>query len=422
MTTEAHLLFLPKTVLPTRTATDTTTATCAAYKPARPTSLQPKPLLESTHHRALKAALGILPKRDHAMCVPSANPIAYEFRVSVEATSNNSVTPQSRANIDLLHNGDILASRLDGLSLSFGMVPGGKLKIRKIGEMRVEHDVLLLESDSTIFQTSKTSIMPQPEFVLLRYFDDAAEGMDDERAWDSRDLHLYKPWQPPPQYFHDVLAVNALFGPLLRASSLPFYASQGRIAYFRDRLEGCETYFQRHRNAIRDNIVVVFRGGCLYADKVLRAQEAGAALVIVINTDESTMQMLPADGVPLSQYKIPSVNIGRSDGLRLLEAYHRAAVSDVVLTPYWLFKGALDVRPKAERTTLRYGNKPIVNIVRINKREYTRFAALDRWGINASARRRLRRSVRLQQGVSFNCLWKCPSSNGIDGEKVACCA
>ena len=63
-----------------------------------------------------------------------------------------------------------------------------------------------------------------------------------------------------------------------------------------------------HKVRIKGAIAILERGGCGFADKVLAAQEAGAAAVIVMNNDVSVVAMM-ADERVTSRITIPSIMI-----------------------------------------------------------------------------------------------------------------
>lgn len=81
-------------------------------------------------------------------------------------------------------------------------------------------------------------------------------------------------------------------------------------------IEGCAGF--SNAAAIEGNIAVIRRGGCGFTEKVINAQNAGAIGVIVVNTDEGTLNMT---GTPASQITIPSGMIGNNDvgGLDLID-------------------------------------------------------------------------------------------------------
>ncbi len=63
--------------------------------------------------------------------------------------------------------------------------------------------------------------------------------------------------------------------------------------------------------ALRGNIALIDRGTCFFADKILRAQAAGAVAVVMVNNTDSTP--IPMGGDPVG-IQIPGVMISKADG------------------------------------------------------------------------------------------------------------
>jgi hypothetical protein len=70
---------------------------------------------------------------------------------------------------------------------------------------------------------------------------------------------------------------------------------------------------------VRDRIVLVKRGTCYFEEKVRNAENAGALMVIVINSEESGVVNMASSqrGISVS---IPAVSISKSDGQLLIDA------------------------------------------------------------------------------------------------------
>ena len=86
--------------------------------------------------------------------------------------------------------------------------------------------------------------------------------------------------------------------------------------------EGCSTGQQSIAlppgNDVTDKIVLIRRGSCSFAEKVLGAQEGGAAGVIVINNVDGPPLAMGGADVPGNTITIPAVMISKADGEVLL--------------------------------------------------------------------------------------------------------
>ncbi|KAF9539278.1 alpha mannosidase-like protein [Mortierella hygrophila] len=123
--------------------------------------------------------------------------------------------------------------------------------------------------------------------------------------------------------------------------------------------KGCRPFTSSQSTQIRDNILVVDRGGCLFILKAFYAQAAGAQGIVVINWDDTSFAMTGpsadevaattatpttteagsaeakkeatpqmGDGIPEDAIDIHSVMIGRSEGLVLLDWIREAAEAE----------------------------------------------------------------------------------------------
>ncbi|KAG0303287.1 alpha mannosidase-like protein [Dissophora globulifera] len=122
-----------------------------------------------------------------------------------------------------------------------------------------------------------------------------------------------------------------------------------RLVRIHSNERGCRPYTTAQSNQIRDKMLVVDRGGCLFILKAYYAQVAGAHSIVVINSDNEAFQMTGAgpspssaatseastrsgggststngyqdfgDGIKDDDIDIHSVMMGRSDGELLLE-------------------------------------------------------------------------------------------------------
>ncbi|KAK3819877.1 MAG: alpha mannosidase-like protein [Benniella sp.] len=110
-----------------------------------------------------------------------------------------------------------------------------------------------------------------------------------------------------------------------------------RLVRLKDNEMGCRPYTSAQADRIRDKMVVVDRGGCLFILKAYYAQAAGAHSVVVVNTEDKTFAMTgpsskespPAsgsssgnvigEGIHDDDIDIHAVMISRSGGKLLLD-------------------------------------------------------------------------------------------------------
>jgi hypothetical protein len=107
-----------------------------------------------------------------------------------------------------------------------------------------------------------------------------------------------------------------------------------RLVRLKDNEMGCRPYTNAQADRIRDKMVVVDRGGCLFILKAYYAQAAGAHSVVVVNTEDKTFAMTgpsskespPASGGSVigesihdDDIDIHAVMISRSGGKLLLD-------------------------------------------------------------------------------------------------------
>ncbi len=85
--------------------------------------------------------------------------------------------------------------------------------------------------------------------------------------------------------------------------------------------EGCSTGQQSIAlppgNDVSDKIVLIDRGNCSFIEKVLGAQEGGAAGVIVINNTDGPPQAMGGADAPGNAVRIPAVMVSKADGTLL---------------------------------------------------------------------------------------------------------
>ncbi|GJJ76591.1 ER degradation enhancer, mannosidase alpha-like 1 [Entomortierella parvispora] len=181
------------------------------------------------------------------------------------------------------------------------------------------------------------------------------------------------------------------------ASSPSGNTSQGQIdtaklVRVKENVSGCRPYTSSQSMRIRDNILVVDRGGCLFILKAYYAQVAGARSVVIINSDEETFTMgggpeqLAADtssssnqnarvspppksnqigeGIIDDDIDIQSVMVGFSEGqilldwIREVEAYR----GDTPATLVGGFVLRKITKEQIDNARLSYNSLPIVNI------------------------------------------------------------
>lgn len=140
--------------------------------------------------------------------------------------------------------------------------------------------------------------------------------------------------------------------------SQPSSTTSGLIR-IKDNEKGCRPFTTSQSTQIRDNILVVDRGGCLFILKAFYAQAAGAQGIVVINWDDASFAMTGpspeeiaattatpttteagsteakkeaapqmGEGIPEDAIDIHSVMIGRSEGLVLLDWIREAAEAE----------------------------------------------------------------------------------------------
>jgi hypothetical protein len=110
----------------------------------------------------------------------------------------------------------------------------------------------------------------------------------------------------------DVECLLAQFGPQKVAA--------GNIV-FADPSDGCEIEKQTvGKSLIANSILLVDRGTCSFAQKALQAQKAGAAAVIVSNTDDKELFFMADPTGEGKGLTIPTALISKSASLKLREA------------------------------------------------------------------------------------------------------
>ncbi|KAF9141365.1 alpha mannosidase-like protein [Mortierella sp. GBA39] len=138
----------------------------------------------------------------------------------------------------------------------------------------------------------------------------------------------------------------------------PSSATPG-LVHIKENEKGCRPFTTSQSTQIRDNILVVDRGGCLFILKAFYAQAAGAQGIVVINWDDTSFAMTGpspeevaatnatpttteagsagakkgatpqmGEGIPEDAIDIHSVMISRSEGLVLLDWIREAAEAE----------------------------------------------------------------------------------------------
>ena len=80
--------------------------------------------------------------------------------------------------------------------------------------------------------------------------------------------------------------------------------------------------------AVRGRLVLLWRGGCSFVDKVRRAQQAGAAAAVVVQADGGKWPFSMSDTTGAgSDLVLPSCMVSPSDGAALKAAIERAAAA-----------------------------------------------------------------------------------------------
>ena len=370
---------------------------------------------------ALHSAIGLDLEHTQGTCPATPKrkfqPRVEEFRIDLSAVT---LRPQT-AHYRVLQTEDMLANTIHALPMELTTIPDGEYIVTMVQANPVPDGrwFFVLQKDLISLNRGESWSVDDSSAFILRYFFDSSEGLLD-RHWNSSIIR--RPTKRIGRaYFNDAEASKALYGPTLIAPvGRTRYPYQGPLAFLPNNRDGCDRYTASMARQARGSAVLVFRGRCMFGDKTLNAQRAGASLVIIANTDDTLMQMVPAPGVPEDTYNIPTISIVLSDGLRLLSAWNRGMIAEVALFPPWMM--SQDLRPVSEeRPTLKYRDRPIRNIVVINKDEFDRILSWDL--LDSSARQRMGVLVRrvLKPGMNFRCLRQCPVKIGRGRKKVACC-
>lgn len=162
-----------------------------------------------------------------------------------------------------------------------------------------------------------------------------------------------------------------------------------------ENVSGCRPYTSSQSKRIRDKILVVDRGLCLFILKAYYAQAAGARSIVVINSDEEAFAMaggpeqpanpssddngpqiesegappssqpnLMGEGIPVDDIDIHSVMVGFSEGQILLD-WIQEVETHKGETPATIVGGFVQrkiTKEQIETARLSYNNLPIVNI------------------------------------------------------------
>jgi uncharacterized repeat protein (TIGR01451 family) len=128
-------------------------------------------------------------------------------------------------------------------------------------------------------------------------------------------VDLVSPQPVPPDTVSQPFA-RALFGPAITATMGPLPYKDVRNVAAGGSGTACAPL---PANSLRNALVVVSRGDCTFADKVYRAQQAGAVGVLVINDTDGVEEMgCSGDHCGAGAITIPAIMVGRTYGQRLL--------------------------------------------------------------------------------------------------------
>jgi mannosidase alpha-like ER degradation enhancer 1 len=90
------------------------------------------------------------------------------------------------------------------------------------------------------------------------------------------------------------------------------------LAFLTSNEFGCKPFTRQQSQILRNETVLLKRGECFFYEKVRNAEVAGAKAVLIINSDNSPLQMSPMEGKE-DEIKIPSFMISRTAGMHVLK-------------------------------------------------------------------------------------------------------
>ncbi|KAJ7179244.1 alpha mannosidase-like protein [Mycena filopes] len=276
-TTEGHLLTLgPKHQKPTRRARrKIDNHQCPAYRPLG---------------QGLGMTMGIRSRGDvdyaRELLSQPASDVDQEVwsesgwceRPYVDLFAYDFVFP-SRFKLDLIDNGFIIHN-VTGIRIHIVQRLDGKgYDVRKLGHYDVRSGHLVYINDSSIFSPDPfddATEAPRALDVPLRFFTDSTDPQ-----WQTQ------PGIPDLLNMMDVSAsgYTALFGPELGIDDPPLRINNPNgVPIYRDdrNTMGCLPY----EESFQDAVLLVHRGECTFLEKLLMAQDAGAAGVLVITHED----------------------------------------------------------------------------------------------------------------------------------------
>ncbi|KAF9914216.1 alpha mannosidase-like protein [Lobosporangium transversale] len=104
-----------------------------------------------------------------------------------------------------------------------------------------------------------------------------------------------------------------------------------RFARIEDNTNGCQPYTTAQSNLVKNKIVAVDRGGCLFILKAYYAQAAGAHSMIVINTDDNAFVMTGANANKSSSSSSSSAPTSESNESSEPQKSHDQEINDDLL-------------------------------------------------------------------------------------------
>ncbi|KAI8849005.1 hypothetical protein BC829DRAFT_472766 [Chytridium lagenaria] len=148
------------------------------------------------------------------------------------------------------------------------------------------------------------------------------------------------------------------FGEKILTEFIPLISDSGMLGH------GCAPYGIDQTDAVFGKTVVVKRGGCVFADKVTVAEEAGAIAVVVISHDETLFPLAPASSTfdSIHSLSIPCFLATKS--------FEKFLLIDAVATLYlplngYIFASPPDILTPEEKVpiNLHFSGKPVKNIL-----------------------------------------------------------
>ncbi|KAJ3410692.1 ER degradation-enhancing alpha-mannosidase-like protein 1 [Chytridiales sp. JEL 0842] len=167
-------------------------------------------------------------------------------------------------------------------------------------------------------------------------------------------------------------------GTTLSAELVPLFDSTKGGTGVENLSNGCSVYSIQQQERVFGKVVIVKRGGCLFAQKVIQAETAGAVVLIVVNNDETLFIMDKGSQSWLSESsgafaRIPSLMISRHSGVLILKELKRqksVAMRIAILCrdeDFWMSEeGQLQQKFKKLDTKLMYAGRAVSNLVIID--------------------------------------------------------